>query len=92
MAFPIDCRGKPSREINRMLREAVSAGQTEIRILEPNAHHNLAVALLQPVHVVFEGSVGYYCGGMMDGAHIDIRGSAGWGTGASRASSASRCR
>lgn len=80
MTFPIDCRGQPTREINRQLRAALAAGHRDIRVLEPDARHNLAVALLQPVRVVFEGSVGYYCGGMMDGGHIEVRGSAGWGT------------
>jgi methylamine---glutamate N-methyltransferase subunit B len=75
----IDCRGKSTREINRLIREAVSAGEREIHVLEPEARHNLGVALLQPVRVVFDGSVGYYCGGMMDGAEIEIKGSAGWG-------------
>jgi glutamate synthase domain-containing protein 3 len=75
----IDCHGKTTRQINRELRETIAAGQRDIRILEPDARHNLGVALVQPVQVVFEGSVGYYCGGMMDGAHIEIRGSAGWG-------------
>ena len=79
MTFAIDCRDKTTRDINRLLREAVAAGQEHVRILEPDARHNLGVALLQPVRVVFEGSVGYYCGGMMDGAHIEVHGSAGWG-------------
>jgi glutamate synthase domain-containing protein 3 len=65
--------------INRELRQALGAGQQDIHVLEPDARHNLGVALLQPVRVVFEGSVGYYCGGMIDGAHIEVRGSAGWG-------------
>jgi methylamine---glutamate N-methyltransferase subunit B len=75
----IDCRGKSPREINRLVREAISAGKREIRVLHPEARHNLAVALLQPMRVVFDGSVGYYCGGMMDGAELEIKGSAGWG-------------
>lgn len=79
MTFAIDCREKTTRDINRLLREAVAAGQEHIRVLEPDARHNLGVALLQPVRVVFEGSVGYYCGGMMDGAHLEVHGSAGWG-------------
>ncbi len=79
MPFDIDCRQKTTRDINRLLREAIQAGEPQIRVLEPDARHNLGVALLSPVHVVFEGSVGYYCGGMMDGAHIEVRGSAGWG-------------
>jgi glutamate synthase domain-containing protein 3 len=80
LAFAIDCRDKTTREINRLFREAIAAGQREIHLLAPDARHNLAVALLQPVRVIIEGSVGYYCAGMMDGAHVEIRGSAGWGT------------
>jgi glutamate synthase domain-containing protein 3 len=63
-----------------MIREAIASGQRDIRVLEPNARHNLAVALLEPVHIVLEGSAGYYCGGMMDGPTLEIRGSVGWGT------------
>ncbi len=79
MSFTIDCRGKTTRQINHELRQAIAAGERELRVLEPDARHNLGVALLQPVRVVFEGSVGYYCAGMMDGAHVEVRGSAGWG-------------
>ncbi len=80
MTFTLDCHGKTTREINCLLREAIAAGQRDLRVLEPDARHNLGVALLQPVRVVFEGSVGYYCAGMSDGAHVEVRGSAGWGT------------
>ncbi len=80
MSFSIHCAGKTTRQINQELRDAIAAGHTEVRLLEPDARHNLAVALLQPVRLVFDGSVGYYCGGMIDGANIEIRGSAGWGT------------
>jgi glutamate synthase domain-containing protein 3 len=79
LTFTIDCQGISTRDVNRALREAVAAGQRAVRVLHPDARHSLGVALLQPVHVVFEGSVGYYCGGMMDGAHVEVRGSAGWG-------------
>lgn len=83
MSITIDCRGRTTREINRLLREAVAAGERDIRVLEPDARHNLGVALLEPVRIVFEGSVGYYCGGMMDGPRIEVRGSSGWGAGES---------
>jgi glutamate synthase domain-containing protein 3 len=76
----IDCTGKTTREINLLIREAIAAGQRELRVLAPDARHNLGVALLQAVHVHFDGSVGYYCAGMMDGPHVEIHGSAGWGT------------
>jgi glutamate synthase domain-containing protein 3 len=79
LSFTIDCRGQTTREINRALRQAVAAGHRDLRVLEPDARHNLAVALLEPVRVVFEGSVGYYCAGLMDGGHVEVRGGAGWG-------------
>ena len=79
MTVTIACRGKTTRQINQELRQAIAGGERDLRVLEPDARHNLGVALLQPVRVIFEGSVGYYCAGMMDGAHVEIRGSAGWG-------------
>jgi glutamate synthase domain-containing protein 3 len=80
LPFSIDCHGKTTRDVNRQIREAVATGEREIHVLHPEARHNLGVALLQPVRIIFEGSVGYYCAGMMDGGHVEICGSAGWGT------------
>jgi glutamate synthase domain-containing protein 3 len=82
LTFTIDCRGKTTRQINRELRQAIAAGERDLRVLKPDARHNLGVALLQPVRVVFEGSVGYYCAGMMDGTVV-IDGNAGSGVAAS---------
>jgi glutamate synthase domain-containing protein 3 len=79
LTVSISCQGKSTREINREIRAAIAGGQQEIRVQEPDARHNLGVALLQPVKVIFEGSVGYYCAGMSDGAQVEVRGSAGWG-------------
>ncbi len=75
----IDCVGKTIREINQALRAPVSAGRSEILLRNPAARHNLAVAVLQPTRIVIEGSVGYYCAGMNDGAQVEVHGSAGWG-------------
>ena len=80
MPFSINCHNKTTRAINRLIRQAVATGERQIHVLHPEARHNLGVALLQPVHLIFEGSVGYYCAGMIDGTMIEIRGSAGWGT------------
>ena len=79
MTFSIDCSGKTTREINRQLRDSIAAGHRDIRVVGTDARHNLGVALLEPVRVTFDGSVGYYCAGMCDGPTIEIRGSAGWG-------------
>ncbi|MBI3329096.1 MAG: glutamate synthase [Nitrospinae bacterium] len=75
----IDCAGKTTREINQAIKALASAGEPEILLENPAARHNLAVAVLQPVRIVMDGSVGYYCAGMLDGAQVEVRGSAGWG-------------
>lgn len=80
MAASISCRDKSIREINRLIRQAIESGEREVQVLETDGRHNLGVALLEDVHIIFDGSVGYYCAGMSDGARVEIRGSAGWGT------------
>lgn len=77
----VHCDGKLTREINQEISRLIADGARTIQIQSPLARHNLAVGLLQPVELLFEGSVGYYCGGMMDGPRITIQGSAGWGLG-----------
>lgn len=77
----INCDGKTSREINVEIRQLIKQGPRKIQVLSPLARHNLAVGLLEPVELIFEGSVGYYCGGMIDGPQVTINGSAGWGLG-----------
>jgi glutamate synthase domain-containing protein 3 len=75
----IDCAGRPVREINAGIRSAIGLGDTNIIVTNPAARHNLGVAILKPATVKFDGSVGYYCGGLMDGPSLEIAGSAGWG-------------
>jgi len=79
-AIAVDCAERTTREINRAIRGAVAEGR-QVRVTDPGAQHNLAVAVLRAGEIVIEGSAGYYCGGMNDGATIEIRGSAGWGVG-----------
>ena len=60
------------------MRNLLGEGE-EVVVTSPGARHNLGVALLEPGTVTFDGSVGYYCGGLSDGATIRVKGSAGWG-------------
>jgi methylamine---glutamate N-methyltransferase subunit B len=78
-AISIDAGTLSTREINSLIRTRLESGPAEISVENPNARHNLAVALLKPGRVHFLGSVGYYCGGLIDGAEIQVEGSAGWG-------------
>ena len=75
----IDCAGRPTREINRAVRDAISAGTSRIRLADPAARHNLGVALPEGVELTIDGPAGYYAGGLNDGATILIRGGVGWG-------------
>lgn len=75
----LDADAATVRELNRAVRAALADGRGPVTVRNPGARHNLAVALLAPGTVVFDGSVGYYCAGMNDGATVEIRGSAGWG-------------
>ncbi len=76
---------RPLREVNSEIREAVAAGRS-VRVTEPLSRHNLGVALPAGGAVMFEGSVGYYCGGLNNGARITITRNAGWGLGEAMAS------
>jgi len=73
----VDCEGKSTREINRLIRAAAG----EVLVRSPAGRHNLGVAILKPVRVVFDGPAGWYCGGMLDGGEIEIRGNCGWSVG-----------
>lgn len=75
----INGEGKSVREINALIKQLVAEGEKDITIKNPAARHNFGVAVLQPVHLTFEGSVGYYCAGLIDSPTVDIKGSAGWG-------------
>ena len=80
----IQCGDKSTREINREIKALIANGATELRVIEPGARHNLGVAIIEAVTVRFEGSAGYYCGGLIDRVNIEVRGSAGWGAGESK--------
>jgi glutamate synthase domain-containing protein 3 len=79
LTMEIDARGLTTRDLNRKLRESVTNGEKDIVVKNPAARHNLAVAVLEPGHIRFDGSVGYYCAGLSDGISVEIDGSAGWG-------------
>jgi glutamate synthase domain-containing protein 3 len=73
-----DCGGMTTRQINLLVRELTAAGETDIRLLNPAAHHNLLVALFGNVRVTLDGSAGYFCAGMIDGPTVVIDGNVGW--------------
>ena len=77
----IDASTLTTTEINHRIRELASNGSDEIRVLNPQARHNIGVGILRPCKVTIEGSVGYYAASLMDGPEVTIKGNAGWALG-----------
>ena len=75
----IICDDQSTRHINLLIKRLINQGETELLVKKSKARHNLGVAILQPVDITFDGSVGYYCAGMIDGPTVKVKGSAGWG-------------
>ena len=68
------------REVHREIQAAAEAGG-HIVVKDTRSKHNLGVALPANSSIHFEGSVGYYCGGLNNGATITVERNAGWGVG-----------
>ena len=77
----VDCAELTTREINQAIRHLCDEGSADIRVTNPSARHNLAVALETDSKIVFDGPVGWYCAGMNQNASVTIHGSAGPGVG-----------
>jgi methylamine---glutamate N-methyltransferase subunit B len=76
----IEVGKRPVREVHQEILAAASAGLS-ITVTNTLSRHNLGVGLPPGCRVRFEGSVGYYCGGLNTGARIEIERNAGWGCG-----------
>jgi len=70
-----------TRELNSAIKDLIGRGAKEITILNPDARHNLAVGVLDPCLINFDGSVGYYCLAFCEQVSATIKGNAGWGLG-----------
>ena len=78
----IEVGQRPIREVHEDIQAAAKAGQ-DIVVRNTLSRHNLGVGLPPDCKIRFEGSVGYYCGGLNTGATIQIDRNAGWGVGES---------
>lgn len=68
------------RDINNEIQEACKDGK-KIRVVNTLSRHNLGIGLPDRSDVTFEGSVGYYCGGLNTGSNIKIERNSGWAVG-----------
>lgn len=77
----LDCDLLSTREINQQLKALAAEGITNVKVINPAGKHNLAVGIEHPITIEFQGSVGYYCGGLCEEVKIKIVGSCGWSVG-----------
>lgn len=77
----LDCTNLSTREINQKLKALAFEGVPVVKVLNPAGRHNLAVGISQAIAIQFQGTVGYYCGGLSEQANIEVFGSCGWSVG-----------
>ena len=74
----IDCEGLDGKELNQKVRNALLQGYGSIVIKNPGAKHALGVGILNKLNLIFEGSLGYFGVGCIDGPTVRINGRVGW--------------
>src|SRR3954468_11984094 len=68
-----------TRQINLELKNLLyERGITDVTVLNPGAKHSLGVGILTRCKITFDGSLGYFGCGVIDGPEIHIKGRVGW--------------
>lgn len=67
-----------SSEINLKIRALMENGVGTITVKNPRARHGVGVGILNRLNLKFEGSLGYFGCGLIDGPNIQITGRVGW--------------
>jgi methylamine---glutamate N-methyltransferase subunit B len=74
-----DARDLTTRTINLELRRLLyEQGVGEVVVQNPQGRHSLGVGILRRCKITFEGSLGYFACGLIDGPEIHITGRVGW--------------
>ncbi|MFL5937977.1 MAG: GXGXG motif-containing protein [Gaiellaceae bacterium] len=74
-----DARDLTTRKINAELRRLVyEEGIEDVTISNPGAKHSLGVGILTRCRITFDGSLGYFGCGLIDGPEIHVKGRVGW--------------
>ncbi len=74
-----DAKDLTTRKINLELRWLLyEQGVKDVTVLNPGAKHSLGVGILTRCKITFDGSLGYFGCGVIDGPEIHIKGRVGW--------------
>jgi methylamine---glutamate N-methyltransferase subunit B len=74
-----DASALSTRQVNLELRWLLTeVGVHDVVVRNPGAKHSIGVGILQRCKIRFEGSLGYFGVGLIDGPEITITGRVGW--------------
>ena len=73
-----DAMDMEAKDVNIKIRELMKEGFGAITIKNPRAKHGLGVGILNRLNLNFEGSLGYFGCGLIDGPNVRISGRVGW--------------
>lgn len=79
--FELDTDELETTDVNSRIRELMAEGYGHIVIKNPRGKHSLGVGILNRLTLEFEGSLGYFAVGLIDGPNVRIRGRVGWSCG-----------
>lgn len=77
----LDSTELSSTEVNTRIRELMEEGYGHIVVKDPRGKHSLGVGILSRLTLEFEGSLGYFGVGLIDGPNVRIKGRVGWSCG-----------
>ena len=77
----IDTDEMASTEVNTKIRDLMAEGYGTIVIKNPRGKHSIGVGILSKLNLIFEGSLGYFGVGLIDGPNVRINGRVGWSCG-----------
>ena len=73
-----DAAEMDTNAINLKIRALANEGYGTIVVHNPGAKHSLGVGILHRLQLYFEGSLGYFGVGLIDGPNVRIKGRVGW--------------
>ena len=77
----VDADELTATQVNSLIRELMEQGHGTVVIRNPRGKHGLGVGILSRLNLIFEGSLGYFGAGLIDGPTVRINGRVGWSCG-----------
>ncbi len=74
----IDAAELGAQALNVRIRELMQEGYGTVVVKNPGAKHSFGVGVLNRLQLYFEGSLGYFGCGLIDGPNVRISGRVGW--------------